>query len=129
MVLAPLKNIFTQEHLYRYGIDANKIRDWFIPMEKEFCHHINAKAPASEQLACTPPKPKCGLNDNCKFDEICRSGFNESFICGDSHSDCNTVSLGIDSVLYHSALSGRKEESAKHTALGIGKFGQVLLKP
>ena len=82
MTLAPVTDIFTQEHLYRYGIDANKIRDWFLPLDKQFCKNINVKAPKNERIPCKQPASGCGIDDVCKNNEICKSGFNGAYICG-----------------------------------------------
>ena len=82
MTLAPITDILVQEHLYEYGIDANKIRDWFIPLNDDFCENINVKTPREERFPCTPPDSGCGIDDTCGLDEICKNDINGT-ICGE----------------------------------------------
>ena len=83
MELAPITDIFTQEHLYRYGIEANKIRAWFLPLNDQFCKNINIKSPATNQIPCEKEKGGCGVDDKCQINEICRNGFEGSYVCGE----------------------------------------------
>ena len=82
MELAPITDIFVQEHLYRYGIEANKIRDWFLDLDKDFCTNINVKSPKDKRIPCKKPAPGCGIDDSCKINEICKSGFDGKYVCG-----------------------------------------------
>ena len=82
MELAPITDIFVQEHLYRYGIEANKIRDWFLDLDKDFCTNINVKSPKDKRIPCKKPAPGCGIDDTCQINEICKSGFDGKYVCG-----------------------------------------------
>ena len=82
MQLAPITDIFVQEHLYKYGIDANTIRDWFLPLDQDFCTNINVKAPLDKQVPCKQPDSGCGIDDKCQINEVCKNGFDGKYVCG-----------------------------------------------
>lgn len=81
MELAPISNLFQTKYLSKYGIDANKIRGWFVPLEKSFCATVNTQLPTAEKIPCSPPKG-CGLSDNCGLNKVCNQGSTStSFTC------------------------------------------------
>ena len=82
MEIAPITDIFVQEFLYKYGIEANKIRDWFLPLDEKFCQNINVKAPGNEKIPCGKPPTGCGIDDKCKINEVCKGGLNGTYVCG-----------------------------------------------
>ena len=77
----PLTSLFKEMHLKKYGIDANKINKWFLPLMKNFCAEMNKELPKNEQITCSLPSG-CGIDDTCTNDETCRNALNGGYVCG-----------------------------------------------
>ena len=78
---APLTTLISERHLTKYGIDANKINAWFVPLMADFCEKMNALiAVESQKITCTH-KSGCGIDDDCSMDEICNDRVGGGYVC------------------------------------------------
>ena len=77
----PITSIFKEKHLAKYGVNANKINNWFLPLMNNFCVEMNKELPKNEKITCTMPSG-CGIDDNCGRDELCRTAVGGGYVCG-----------------------------------------------
>ena len=77
---APLSSLISERHLKAYGVDANKINKWFIPLMKNFCTEMNKLLNVKQKISCTH-KTGCGVDDTCTLDEVCKNSLDGGFVC------------------------------------------------
>ena len=64
MDLDLIANLFTRDNLSPYGIDADSILTWFLPMAQDHCNVINRNAMQSELLDCDASVGgNCGMSN------------------------------------------------------------------
>ena len=83
MSIAPLTTLFQSKYLSKYGVDANKINSWFLPLNKDFCNKVNTQLPTKKKIPCSPPKG-CGIDDKCGVNKLCKTS-------GSSYSCCKVL--------------------------------------
>ena len=87
--IKPLTEIISNRHLAAYGINADKINKWFVPLMRNFCVEMNKMLPKSQQITCTH-KTGCGIDDDCTVDEVCRTVLSGGYVCGrENESVCS----------------------------------------